>query len=86
LDAITDPTEREAVEGMINNFGQIPSQLMKEPHPPRLSLSKALTRMLEWNVKKADLTLFFDHLSHVQIEVRDNRIRLMSLGNDHSFS
>ena len=23
LDAITDPAEREAVEGMINNFGQV---------------------------------------------------------------
>ena len=29
LDAISDPTERKAVESMINNFGQTPSQLLK---------------------------------------------------------
>ncbi len=32
-DAISDPAEREALEGMIQNFGQVPSQLIKEPHP-----------------------------------------------------
>jgi hypothetical protein len=32
-DAIADPAEREALEGMIQNFGQVPSQLLKEPHP-----------------------------------------------------
>lgn len=69
LDAITDPTEREAVEGMINNFGQTPSQLLKEPHPARLSLDKAILRMLEYNMKKPDITLFFDQLAHFQIEV-----------------
>ncbi len=69
MDAIDDSTEREAVEGMINNFGQTPSQLLKEPHPQRLSLDKALLRMLEYNIKKPDLTLFFDQLTHSQIEV-----------------
>lgn len=29
LDAIQDPKERECVEGMIRNFGQTPSQLLK---------------------------------------------------------
>lgn len=29
LDAITDPFEAKALEGMINNFGQTPSQLLK---------------------------------------------------------
>ena len=29
LDAIADPNERKAVESMINNFGQTPSQLLK---------------------------------------------------------
>nr|XP_054599164.1 neurobeachin-like protein 1 isoform X1 [Nothobranchius furzeri] len=37
LDAITDEKERKAVEGMISNFGQTPCQLLKEPHPVRLS-------------------------------------------------
>ncbi|XP_076158955.1 neurobeachin-like protein 1 [Alosa pseudoharengus] len=40
LDAITDEKERKALEGMISNFGQTPCQLIKEPHPVRLSLEE----------------------------------------------
>ena len=29
LDAVTDPVQRKALEGMINNFGQTPCQLLK---------------------------------------------------------
>ena len=42
LDAIKDESEREAIEGMINNFGQTPCQLLKEPHPQRMSLGDCL--------------------------------------------
>lgn len=69
LDAITNPVEREAVEGMINNFGQTPSQLMKEPHPSRLSLQDALAKMLKSD-KKPDITLFLSKLSPICVEVR----------------
>lgn len=41
LDAITDPADREATEGMINNFGQTPSQLLTQPHPQRMSADEA---------------------------------------------
>ena len=41
LDAITDPAERKATEGMINNFGQTPAQLLTQPHPQRMSTEKA---------------------------------------------
>ncbi|XP_071064259.1 neurobeachin isoform X2 [Dasypus novemcinctus] len=37
LDATTDPALREAMEAQIQNFGQTPSQLLIEPHPPRSS-------------------------------------------------
>lgn len=37
LDSITDPVMREAVENQIRSFGQTPSQLLMEPHPPRSS-------------------------------------------------
>lgn len=37
LESITDPVMREAVENQIRNFGQTPSQLLMEPHPPRSS-------------------------------------------------
>lgn len=37
LNSITDPIFREAVEAQIRSFGQTPSQLLIEPHPPRSS-------------------------------------------------
>ncbi|KAJ8919585.1 hypothetical protein NQ315_002207 [Exocentrus adspersus] len=37
LDAIQDKMMREAIENQIRNFGQTPSQLLMEPHPPRSS-------------------------------------------------
>jgi hypothetical protein len=37
IESITDPITKEAVESQIKNFGQTPSQLLTEPHPPRSS-------------------------------------------------
>ncbi|XP_059821003.1 lipopolysaccharide-responsive and beige-like anchor protein [Hypanus sabinus] len=37
LNSINDPVLREAVEAQIRSFGQTPSQLLIEPHPPRSS-------------------------------------------------
>ncbi|XP_029027951.1 neurobeachin-like isoform X3 [Betta splendens] len=37
LDSIADPSLREATEAQIQSFGQTPSQLLIEPHPPRSS-------------------------------------------------
>ncbi|XP_064086341.1 neurobeachin-like isoform X2 [Macrobrachium nipponense] len=37
LDSIQDLVMREAIENQIRNFGQTPSQLLMEPHPPRSS-------------------------------------------------
>ncbi|KAL0985478.1 hypothetical protein UPYG_G00157390 [Umbra pygmaea] len=44
LDAIANETERKALEGIISNFGQTPCQLLKEPHPPRMSAESASRR------------------------------------------
>ncbi|XP_026553920.1 lipopolysaccharide-responsive and beige-like anchor protein isoform X3 [Pseudonaja textilis] len=37
LNSIMDPMLREAVEAQIRSFGQTPSQVLIEPHPPRSS-------------------------------------------------
>lgn len=37
LDSIADPVLREAIENQIKSFGQTPSLLLMEPHPPRSS-------------------------------------------------
>lgn len=35
FDNIDDPLTRNATFGFINNFGQIPAQLFKKPHPQK---------------------------------------------------
>ena len=35
MDNNSDPVMKEAVENQIKSFGQTPSQLLLEPHPPR---------------------------------------------------
>ncbi|XP_058503253.1 neurobeachin-like protein 2 isoform X2 [Solea solea] len=46
LDAIANENERKALEGIISNFGQTPCQLLKEPHPPRMSAENAARRQV----------------------------------------
>ncbi|XP_060830238.1 neurobeachin isoform X15 [Bombus pascuorum] len=47
LDTITDTVMREAIENQIRNFGQTPSQLLMEPHPPRSSAMHLSTAMFD---------------------------------------
>ncbi|XP_055486139.1 neurobeachin-like protein 2, partial [Leucoraja erinacea] len=49
LDAIADETERKALEGIISNFGQTPCQLLKEPHPPRLTAENSVRRAAKFD-------------------------------------
>ncbi|RUS76849.1 hypothetical protein EGW08_015382, partial [Elysia chlorotica] len=72
LDAIQDPKERASVEGMIRNFGQTPSQLLKEPHPKRLTLDEAVTKAVKSGKPMSvfyflrELKPFFVEVSHDQ--------------------
>ena len=61
LDAITDPAEREALEGMIQNFGQVPCQLLKEPHPVRMSFSDYRVKMMKEEYKRPDVLRYPSH-------------------------
>ncbi|KAI9588072.1 hypothetical protein GQX74_003918 [Glossina fuscipes] len=69
LDKITKPVEREAVEGMINNFGQVPSQLMREPHPRRLTQEETAVKLLRGELKRPDLTQFLDKIVQYYCEI-----------------
>ena len=42
IDEIEDPLRRNAIIGFINNFGQIPKQLFKRPHPTKKLNSQLL--------------------------------------------
>ena len=77
LDAISDPVERQAVEGMINHFGQTPCQLFKEPHPARLSPLEALSK----SKYPPNIHLYLERLSCVYladlvVEPRDYIVHL----------
>uniref|UniRef100_A0A665U0G1 Neurobeachin-like protein 2 n=1 Tax=Echeneis naucrates TaxID=173247 RepID=A0A665U0G1_ECHNA len=63
LDAITDEKERKAVEGMISNFGQTPCQLLKEPHPVRLSQEEVEKRKAQLDSCPLNM---FEHLSDLK--------------------
>ncbi|XP_039530585.1 neurobeachin-like protein 2 isoform X1 [Pimephales promelas] len=63
LDAIANETERKALEGIISNFGQTPCQLLKEPHPPRLSAENAFRRQARLDLLPPNL---FDQLSKLR--------------------
>ncbi|XP_062847864.1 neurobeachin-like protein 2 [Trichomycterus rosablanca] len=63
LDAIANETERKALEGIISNFGQTPCQLLKEPHPPRMSAQSASRRQARMDTLPPNL---FDHLDKLR--------------------
>ncbi|XP_030380341.1 neurobeachin-like protein 1 isoform X2 [Scaptodrosophila lebanonensis] len=69
LDKITNPVEREAVEGMINNFGQVPSQLLREPHPRRLTQEETIMKLIRAELRRPDLTQFLDKVVQYYCEL-----------------
>ncbi|XP_034144562.1 neurobeachin-like protein 2 isoform X2 [Esox lucius] len=62
LDAIANETERKALEGIISNFGQTPCQLLKEPHPPRMSAESASRRQARMDTLPPNLFEQLDKL------------------------
>eukprot|EP00090_Calanus_glacialis_P023550 TRINITY_DN363_c0_g1_i1.p1 TRINITY_DN363_c0_g1~~TRINITY_DN363_c0_g1_i1.p1 ORF type:complete len:2732 (-),score=430.45 TRINITY_DN363_c0_g1_i1:184-7587(-) len=73
LDAITDPAEREALEGMIQNFGQVPCQLMKEPHPSRIPFSEHRTKLMKAEYKRPDVLKYPTHWRPYCVELSTDK-------------
>ncbi|XP_054585901.1 neurobeachin-like protein 2 isoform X1 [Eptesicus fuscus] len=63
LDQVTDERERKALEGIISNFGQTPCQLLKEPHPARLSAEEAAQRLARLDTSSPSI---FQHLDQLR--------------------
>ncbi|PNJ31851.1 NBEAL2 isoform 8, partial [Pongo abelii] len=63
LDHVTDERERKALEGIISNFGQTPCQLLKEPHPTRLSAEEAAHRLAHLDTNSPSI---FQHLDQLK--------------------
>lgn len=84
LDKISNLVEREAVEGMINNFGQTPSQLMREPHPQRLSHDETVRKLIRGDLKRPDLTAFLDRIVNVTCELSTDKDPIIFLSSPRS--
>ncbi|KAH3748986.1 hypothetical protein DPMN_183475 [Dreissena polymorpha] len=69
LDAVKNDVERKALEGMINNFGQTPCQLLRDPHPRRLIFDDLLAKAMKTD-RHLSLFYFLENLKLYFVEVR----------------
>uniref|UniRef100_A0A4W4FU23 Neurobeachin-like protein 2 n=1 Tax=Electrophorus electricus TaxID=8005 RepID=A0A4W4FU23_ELEEL len=76
LDAIANETERKAMEGIISNFGQTPCQLLREPHPPRMTAETASRRQARIDTLPPNL---FEQLDKLRpfVEVVSDKVPLV---------
>lgn len=84
LDKISNLSEREAVEGMINNFGQTPSQLLRDHHPKRLSVDETVLKLLKLDLKKPDFSLFLDRIASVNCDMATEKDPIVFLSPPRS--
>lgn len=84
MDKIANPMEREAVEGMINNFGQTPSQLLREPHPRRFTQDETLAKLLKFELKKPDVTAFLDRIARINCDLANDKDPIIFLSSPRS--
>ncbi|CAL1540736.1 unnamed protein product, partial [Lymnaea stagnalis] len=62
LETMTDPVMKEAIENQIRSFGQTPTQLLTEPHPPRSSVMHLSPMMFSKN--QDDVCMIMKFLSN----------------------
>ncbi|XP_054466267.1 WD repeat and FYVE domain-containing protein 3 [Anoplopoma fimbria] len=63
---INDPLKETATIGFINNFGQIPKQLFKKPHPPKRVRGKANGDVTSVPPSSNSDKIFFHHLDNLR--------------------
>ncbi|XP_078070095.1 WD repeat and FYVE domain-containing protein 3 isoform X4 [Mustelus asterias] len=65
---INDPLKETATIGFINNFGQIPKQLFKKPHPPKRTRSRnnGESSGVQTSLSCATDKIFFHHLDNLR--------------------
>ncbi|PNJ31849.1 NBEAL2 isoform 5, partial [Pongo abelii] len=82
LDHVTDERERKALEGIISNFGQTPCQLLKEPHPTRLSAEEAAHRLAHLDTNSPSI---FQHLDQLKAFFAEVTVSASGLLGTHSW-
>lgn len=69
---------------MINNFGQVPSQLMRDPHPRRLTQDEAILKLLKGELRRPDLTQFLDKVTHYYCDISTPKDPIVYLSQPRS--
>ncbi|XP_012575949.1 PREDICTED: neurobeachin-like protein 2 [Condylura cristata] len=77
LDHVVDERERKALEGIISNFGQTPCQLLKEPHPARLSAEETAQRLARLDTNSPSIFQHLDQLKAFFAEVVSDGVPLV---------
>lgn len=69
---------------MINNFGQVPSQLLREAHPRRLTRDETTIKLLRSELKRPDLTQFLDKVVQIYCELSTSKDPIIFLSAPRS--
>ncbi|XP_077999760.1 WD repeat and FYVE domain-containing protein 3-like [Glandiceps talaboti] len=78
--SIEDPLKKNATIGFINNFGQIPKQLFKRPHPPRQIFNRIGIGESSGNTIVSLDRLFFNNLDNLKPSLQPIKELKMSVG------
>lgn len=65
LNMIQDPTLRDAIETQIKHFGQTPSQISTEPHPPRFSALHASPLMFSPSIDEINKVVKYPYKTSI---------------------
>ena len=91
FDAITNPNDRKLLEKQMINLGQVPAQLLTEPHPPRSSLVP--TTPTAFNVTPEDVSMIMKFSSNapiIHVSANTNPVlsasAVLTISNKHDFS
>ncbi|UJR15136.1 hypothetical protein I4U23_002101 [Adineta vaga] len=91
LDAITNPIDRTTIETQIKNSGQVPSQLLTEPHPPRNSAIPTTPSALNTTTEDVSMIMKFSSnapIIHVAANTNSalSTQAVLTISNKHDFS
>lgn len=82
LNKIQDPIQRRAIEIQVNEYGQTPKQIFKNPHPKRFSNKITEIFLIEENINTDNITNEEDN----KIEISSSKRNSYSVKEDYNES
>lgn len=59
-------------------------ELLREPHPRRLTQEETLAKLLKFELKKPDITAFLDRIAKVNVELSNDKDPIIYLSSPRS--